>query len=108
MATSPFKQSYYCTAIYLLVWTFPGFEADEECIIQEDSKQDILTELREVTGITEAMLFPDFDGFARLRSEGIPYVQILILLDYRERGSELYQRGEYEQLPSPIMMKLLI
>ncbi len=33
------------------------FEADEECIIQEGSKQDILTELREVADITEAMLF---------------------------------------------------
>ena len=72
------------------------FEADEECIIQEDSKQDILTELQEVAGITEAMLFPDFDGFARLRSEGISYVQP-DTSDYRERGSELYQRGEYEQ-----------
>ncbi len=72
------------------------FEADEECIIQEGSKQDILTELREVAGITEAMLFPDFDGFARLRSEGISYIQP-DTSDYRERGSELYQRGEYEQ-----------
>ncbi len=72
------------------------FGSDEECIIQEGSKQDILTELREVAGITEAMLFPDFDGFARLRSEGIPYFQP-DTSDYRERGSELYQRGEYEQ-----------
>ena len=51
------------------------FEADEECIIQEGSKQDILTELQEVAGITEAMLFPDFGGFARLRSESISYVE---------------------------------
>ena len=72
------------------------FEADEEYIIQEGSKQDILTELREVAGITEAMLFPDFDGFARLRSADITYVE-LDTSDYRERGSELYQRGEYDQ-----------
>ena len=72
------------------------FEADAKCIIHEGSKQNILTELREVAGITEAMLFPDFDGFARLRSEGISYVQP-DTSDYRDRGSELYQRGKYEQ-----------
>lgn len=72
------------------------FGADEECIIHNGSKQDILTELRDVAGISEAMLFPDFDGFARLRSESISYVQP-DTSDYRERGSELYQRGEYEQ-----------
>ena len=52
------------------------FNADAECVILESSKQDIRTKLQQVSGITEAMLFPDFDGFARLRGEDIPYTQL--------------------------------
>ena len=69
-------------------------EPDEECIIIEDSKQDIRTALQQSANITEAMLFPDFDGFARLRSHNVPYTQ-LSASEYRERADLAYQRQEY-------------
>ena len=71
------------------------FDADAKCTILEGSKQDILTALQHVSGITEAMLFPDFDGFARLRSHNVPYTQFSAS-DYSERGSRAHQRNEYE------------
>ena len=79
------------------VFLFGGgkIEKAAECIIMESNKQAILTALQQVSGITEATLFPDFDGFTRLRSHDIPYTQ-LRASDYKERGSRSYQRREYE------------
>ena len=71
------------------------FDEDAKCIIVADSKQDILTALQHVSGITEAMLFPDFVGFSRLRSHHVPYMQ-LSASDYAERGARAHQRNEYE------------
>lgn len=72
------------------------FDADAECVILECSKQTILTELQQVSGITKAMLFPDFDGFARyLYGESILYTK-LGASQYRERADREFQRGEYE------------
>ena len=71
------------------------FDADAECIILKSSKQDILTALQQGLGITEAMLFPDFVGLARLRSESRSYTQ-LSASEYRVRASGEFQRGEYE------------
>ena len=71
------------------------FDADAECIILKSSKQDILTALQQGLGITEAMLFPDFIGLARLRSESRSYTQ-LSASEYRVRASGEFQRGEYE------------
>ena len=68
----------------------------DKCVILESSKQDILTALQQVSGITEAMLFPDFDGFARLRGEDIPYTQ-LSASEYRKRGDQAFRRGEYSE-----------
>ena len=51
----------------------PEFEADSECVILENSKRNILIELEQVSGITEAMLSPDFEKFAVLRGENMPY-----------------------------------
>ena len=42
------------------------------------------------------MLFPDFDGFARLRSHNVPYTQ-LSASEYRERADLAYQRQEYTE-----------
>ena len=72
------------------------FDADEECIIAKKSKKIILTELEQVAGITEAMLFPDFDGFARLRSHEIRYTQLLDY-EYRELADEQFQNEEYKK-----------
>ena len=71
-------------------------DPDEECVIVENSKQDIRTALQQGANITEAILFPDFDGFARLRSHNIPYTQ-LSGAEYRERADLAYQRQEYEE-----------
>lgn len=70
-------------------------EADAKCVILEGSKRSILMSLQQVSGITEATLFPDFDGFARLRSHHVPYTQ-LSASDYTERGSRAHQRNEYD------------
>ncbi len=71
------------------------FDADAECVIMESSKQDILTSLQQVLGITESMLFPDFDGFARLRSESRIYTE-LSAFEYKQRAIREYLRGEYD------------
>ena len=71
-------------------------DPDEKCIITGDSKQDIRTALQQGANITEAILFPDFDGFARLRSHGIPYAP-LSASEYREHADQAAQRGEYEE-----------
>ena len=72
------------------------FNPDDECIIAEECKQDILRELQKVSGITEAMLFPDFDGFARLHSENVLYTE-LSALDYEEYAFEAYYSDQYEE-----------
>ena len=57
------------------VFIFGGtpVEVADDCIILRGSKRDILTSLRNVSGITEATLFPDFDGFARLNAHDKSY-----------------------------------
>lgn len=72
------------------------FDADGECIIAKKSKESILDELEQASGITEAMLFPDFDGFAWLRREGIQYKQLLDY-EYRERAHKRFQDKKYEE-----------
>ncbi len=71
------------------------FDADAECVIWESSKKDILTSLKQVVGVTESMLFPDFDGFARLRSESRIYTE-LSASEYKQRAMLEFQRGEYD------------
>ena len=80
------------------IFLFGDFKIDpnEKCIIIGDSKQDIRTALQQGANITEAMLFPDFDGFARLRSHNVPYTQ-LSASEYRERADLAYQRQEYTE-----------
>ena len=71
------------------------FNPDDECIIAEDCKRDILSELQKVSGITEDRLFPDFEGFARVRGEDAPYTE-LTPSEYKNRGSLAYERGDYK------------
>ena len=59
------------------------FDEDAACVIKENRKQNILLELEQVSGITEAMLFPDFDGFARSYGEDVLYTEPSAL-DYEE------------------------
>ena len=72
------------------------FDEDAACAIKENSKQDILVELERVSGITRAMLFPDFDGFARLYSEDVLYTE-LSASDYEKYAFEAYYSEQYEE-----------
>ena len=72
------------------------FDEDAACIIEEKSKQDILSELERISGITQAILFPDFAGFARSYSEDVLYTE-LSALDYEEYAFEAYSLDQYEE-----------
>ncbi|MDE0401483.1 MAG: FRG domain-containing protein [Candidatus Poribacteria bacterium] len=71
-------------------------DPDETCIIIGDSKQDIRTALQQGANITEAILFPDFDGFAQLRSHQIPYAPLGVS-EYIESADQAFQRAEYAE-----------
>ena len=72
------------------------FDEDAACVIKENSKENIMSELERVSGITQAMLFPDFDGFARLYSEDVQYTG-LIVSDYEKYAFEAYFSDQYEE-----------
>ena len=78
------------------IFLFGRYEFDpyDECVIERSSKEDILIELERVSGITETMLFPDFHGFARLRSENTPYMELRDY-EYRELARELFHDEKY-------------
>ena len=80
----------------IFLFGYYKFDANAECVIIENSKKNILTQLEQVSGITEAMLFPDFDGFARQRSEVIPYTQ-LSDYEYMNAAREQFQFGKYDE-----------
>ena len=71
------------------------FAPDDERVIAGDSKENILKELQNVSGITEDRLFPDFEGFARVRGVEAPYTE-LTPSDYRNRGNLAYEREDYK------------
>ena len=79
------------------IFLFGSYEFDpgDECVIAGDSKENILKELQKVSGITEDRLFPDFEGFARLRGGDAPYTE-LTPSEYKNRGSLAYERGDYK------------
>ena len=70
------------------------FDPDDVCIIKEDCKEDILNELQQVSGITKDRMFPDFEGFAIVRSEEVPYTE-LTHSEFKERGILAYERADY-------------
>ena len=74
------------------VFVFSGAQIQEEteCIIDKNSKQDILTALGKISGITEANIYPDFDGFARLHAHNKSYIEP-DAQDYLQRGIEAHQ-----------------
>ena len=59
------------------VFLFGGakIEPDSECVILKSSKEAILDSLEKSSGIKEARMFPDFDGFARLRAQDREYIE---------------------------------
>ena len=59
------------------VFIFGGsqIEVAAECIILKNSKSEILRALDRSASLTEASIYPDFDGFARLHAQNKPYIE---------------------------------
>ena len=76
------------------VFIFGGskIELDFECVIKLENKQEILKNLDESFGISEASMFPDFDGFARQHARDKPR-SASSPEDYLQRGLDAHQRG---------------
>ena len=79
------------------VFVFSGaqIEAEAECVVDKNSKQDILTSLDKISGITEANIYPDFDGFARLHAHNKSYIEP-DAQDYLRRGIEADQNDNLD------------
>ena len=80
------------------VFLFGGaqIEPEAECITLKNSKESILTSLEKSGGITEARVFPDFDGFARLRAHDRAYVEH-DALGYLQRGIEAHKERKLDE-----------
>ena len=77
-------------------------EAEAECVIIKGSKQKIknnkqkiLESLNQLSDITEASMYPDFDGFARLHAHDKPYVESNAH-DYLRRGNEAQKNNNLD------------
>ena len=79
------------------VFVFGGaqIEAEIECVIMLNSKQAILESLDRISDITEASMYPDFDGFARLHAHNKPYIEP-DARGYLRRGIDAHQRGNLD------------
>ena len=79
------------------VFIFGGtqVEIEAECVVLKSGKQDILTFLDKVSGITEGSIYPDFDGFARLHAHNKPYIEPNPQGSL-QRGIEAHQRGDLD------------
>ena len=80
------------------VFIFGGakIEVADECIIRRSGKQDLLKTLDKLAGITDAMIYPDSDGFARLHVQNNPDFEP-DPQGYLQRGIEVHQKGEREE-----------
>lgn len=79
----------------IFLFGYYEFDADDVCIIDEGSKQDILVELKKVSEITKDSLFPDFEGFARVRSEEVLYTE-LTFSEFKEQGILAHEGKNYK------------
>ena len=79
------------------VFVFGGAEVEIEtdCKIVANSKHSILKSLNKVSDLSEASMYPDFDGFARLHAYNKPYSEPDVKT-YLQRGIEAHQRGELD------------
>ena len=80
------------------VFIFGGakIEAADECIISRGSKEDLLKALNKLVGLTDATIYPDSDGFARLHVQNNPDFEP-DPQGYLQRGIEVHQKGEREE-----------
>ena len=79
------------------VFMFGGSEivATAECVILKSSKSEILDSLDNSASITEASIYPDFDGFARLHAQNKPYIEPNVQ-GYLQRGTEAHLEGRLD------------
>ena len=70
-------------------------EEDAKCVIDKDSKQDILRSLEQISGITEGSIYPDFDGFARLHAHNKKRIEPDARF-YLRRGIEASQNNDLD------------
>ena len=80
------------------VFIFGGakIEAVDECIIRQGSKPDLLKTLDTLVGLTDATIYPDSDGFARLHVHNNPDFEP-DPQGYLQRGIEAHQKGERKE-----------
>ena len=71
-------------------------DPDQGCIIFGSKKREIRESLKQVHGIIEAMLFPDFEGFARQNNQNVPYTQ-LAASQYRDLGHQKMEEGKLDE-----------
>ena len=71
-----------------------GINPSQECIIHGRKKKEIRASLEQVHGIDEAMLFPDFEGFARQHNQDTPYTS-LAASQYRIQGIQKINERKY-------------
>ncbi len=77
------------------VFIFGGakIEAADECVIMKIGKQPILRALDKVTGIKDATIYPDSEGFASLHVQSKPDFKP-DAQGYLQRGIEAHQKNE--------------
>ena len=85
------------------VFIFGGADVpiEAECIILPSAKQKLLTDLYRISGISEASIYPDFDGFVSQHAWNKPYREP-DALNILQKGMQAVQ-GEKrdESTPSP-------
>lgn len=71
-------------------------DPDQGCLILGSKKQKIRESLKQVHGISEGMLFPDFEGFARQNNQNVPYT-LLAASQYRDLGLRKMEEGKLNE-----------
>ena len=69
-------------------------EPDVVCLIDKDQKNTLRMQLREIGNITEAILFPDLDGFARRHSHSALKTELSSNV-YKKSGEDAYKIGNH-------------
>ena len=72
------------------------FEEDAACVIEKCNKENIRTQLKQVSGTSEIRLFPDFEGFASLRDDLTPYTP-LSADEYIMRADQAVRRDKFKE-----------
>lgn len=79
------------------IFIFGGakIEVEDECVVVGANKKNILKALDKISGITDATIYPDSDGFARLHVHNNPDFEP-DPKGYLQRGIELHEKNELE------------